>query len=207
MTKKKGASAPPFLFKRNESFMKETKELTEKNVTLRAEIYDWLESIVTAIISCILIFVFLGRIIDVDGISMVPTLNDRDKVLMSGLFYTPKQGDIIVLTKESFSEIPLVKRVIAVEGQTVDINFNTGEVSVDGTVLNEPYINEITHRQFDVVFPVTVPEGCIFVMGDNRNRSTDSRDSQVGFVDKRCVLGKVYLRIWPIRDIGIVSHG
>jgi signal peptidase I len=187
--------------------LKDSKELAEKNVTLRAEIYDWLESIVTAIISCILIFVFLGRIIDVDGISMMSTLNDKDKVLMSGLFYTPKQGDIIVLTKKSFSEIPLVKRVIALEGQTVDINFNTGEVWVDNVLLDEPYINEITHRKFDVDFPVTVPEGYIFVMGDNRNRSTDSRDSQVGFVDKRCVLGKVYLRIWPLNHIGIVSHG
>lgn len=187
--------------------MNENTESPEKSLSSRIEIYDWLESIVTAIVACILIFVFLGRIIDVEGTSMVPTLNDRDKVLMSGLFYTPRQGDIIVLTKKSFSEIPLVKRVIATEGQTVDIDFSTGEVWVDGKLLDEPYISEPTRRSFDVRFPLVVPDGYIFVMGDNRNHSTDSRDSQVGFVDKRCVLGKVYLRIWPLSAFGKVYRG
>ncbi len=186
--------------------MNENTETIDKSLKTRMEIYDWLESIVTAIIACILIFVFLGRIIDVEGTSMVPTLNDRDKVLMSGLFYTPKPGDIVVLTKKSFSEIPLVKRVIATEGMSVDINFDTGEVWVDGVLMDEPYINELTHKQFDVDFPLVVPEGCIFVMGDNRNHSTDSRDSQVGFIDKRIVLGKVYLRIWPLYNFGLVYH-
>lgn len=137
---------------------------------------------------------------------MVPTLNDRDKVLMSGLFYTPKPGDIVVLTKKSFSEIPLVKRVIATEGMSVDINFDTGEVWVDGVLQDEPYINELTHKHFDVNFPLIVPEGYVFVMGDNRNHSTDSRDSQVGFIDERIVLGKVYLRIWPLSNFGMVYH-
>ena len=181
-------------------------ETADKSLKTRIEIYDWLESIVTAIIASIMIFVFFARIIDVEGTSMVPTLNDRDKVFMSGLFYTPKQGDIIVLTKKSFSAIPLVKRIIATEGQTVDINFVTGDVKVDGKLLNEPYINETTHKHFDVQFPLTVPKGYIFVMGDNRNHSTDSRDSQVGFIDKRCVLGKVYFRIWPFSNIGKVYH-
>ncbi len=187
-------------------YLDENAEYTDKSLKTKGEVYDWLESIVTAIITCIIIFVFFGRIIDVEGTSMVPTLNDRDKVLMSNLFYEPKPGDIIVLTKKSFSSIPLVKRVIAVEGQTVDIDFDTGEVSVDGVVLDEPYISETTHRRFDVAFPLSVPEGYIFVMGDNRNHSTDSRDSQVGFIDKRCVLGKVYLRIWPLSDFGVVYH-
>src|SRR5690554_2107795 len=91
----------------------------EKLPPVRSEAYDWLQCIVTALVCSVLIFVFIGRIIGVEGISMMPTLHDRDKVIMSNLFYTPKQGDIVVLTKESFSTKPIVKRVVAVEGQTV----------------------------------------------------------------------------------------
>jgi signal peptidase I len=173
----------------------------------RTDAYDWLQCIVTALVCSILTFVFLGRIIGVEGSSMVPTFHDRDKVLMSNLFYTPKQGDIVVLTKESFSAEPIVKRVIAVEGQTVNINFETAQVWVDGILLDEPYIAEPTRSSYDVLFPLTVEEGCIFVMGDNRNRSSDSRDSRIGMVDQRCVLGKVYAVILPLSRLGLVTHG
>lgn len=178
---------------------------SNKKSSERAEIYDWLQTIVMAIVFCILVFVFLFRIVSVEGSSMVPTLNDRDKVVISRLFYTPKQGDIVVLTKKSYGDVSIVKRVIAVEGQTVDIDFDNGVVYVDGEALDEPYIAEPTKRRLDMEFPLTVEEDCVFVMGDNRNRSTDSRDSRIGQVDKRCILGRLLFRVMPLSEIGIVN--
>ena len=104
----------------------------------------------------------------------------------------------MVLREESFLEEPIVKRVIATEGQTVDIDFEAGVVYVDGEALDEPYINEPTYMEEGTEFPLTVPEGCIFVMGDNRNHSSDSRDSRLGTVDTRCVLGKAVF--WHSRE-------
>jgi len=168
----------------------------------RMEIYDWLQCIVSAIICGIFIFVFIGRTIGVDGRSMLQTLHNNDRVIMSNLFYSPKKGDIVVFQSpsESFGGTPLVKRVIAVAGQTIDINFNTGDVIVDGIVQIEPYINEITHNRLNFSGPVTVPDGYIFVMGDNRNSSSDSRDSRVGLVDTRNILGRVLLIAIPGAD-------
>ncbi len=164
--------------------------------------YDWLESIVSAIIVCILIFLFAFRVVSVDGSSMVPTLHDGEKVVISRFCTSPKRGDIVVLTKKSFMAESIVKRVIATEGQTVDIDFDAGIVTVDGVELTEPYIAELTHRDLGFRGPITGAEGCIFVMGDNRNASTDSRSSSVGQVDTRCVLGKVLFRIWPLNAVG-----
>jgi len=170
----------------------------------RMELYDWLQCIVSAIICGIFIFVFVGRTIGVDGRSMLQTLHNNDRVIMSNLFYTPKSGDIVVFQtmSDSFNGTPLVKRVIAVAGQTVDINFETGEVFIDGVVQKETYINEVTHNRIDFVGPVTVPEGFIFVLGDNRNSSSDSRDHRVGLVDTRCVLGKVLFIALPGAEKG-----
>ena len=180
----------------------------QPKTSLRGEVYDWLQCIVTALVISILVFVFVGRIIGVDGDSMNPTLLNGERVIMSNLFFTPKQGDIVVLTKESFDDDPIVKRIIATEGQTVDINFETGEVWVDGQLLDEPYIAEKTHRYYPgMTFPLTVEEGCVFVMGDNRNKSTDSRSPDLGTVDTRCILGKVYAIIYPFSEIGWVTHG
>ncbi|MBR6521236.1 MAG: signal peptidase I [Oscillospiraceae bacterium] len=172
-------------------------ENPKEKLSLRLEIYDWMQCIVAALVACVLIFTFVGRIIGVDGGSMLPTLEDGDKIIITNLYTKLEYGDIVVLTKREFSREPIVKRVIATEGQTVDINFQAGEVWVDGKLLDEPYINAATTRQLDVSFPVTIPEGCIFVMGDNRNKSTDSRASTIGFVDTRCVLGKAVNIIWP----------
>lgn len=165
-------------------------------------LYDWLQCIVAAILFGILLFVFVGRIIGVDGKSMVPTLHNYDKVIMSNLFYEPKYGDIVVLKVDDpiFSDKPLVKRIIAVGGQTIDIDFDTGDVIVDGYVLEEPYIKDLTHDREDFKGPITIPQGYVFVMGDNRNASSDSRNSHVGLVDTRQILGKVYWIILPGAD-------
>ena len=177
-------------------------ELNNEANKARMEIYDWLQCIVSAIICGIFIFVFIGRTIGVDGRSMVKTLHDNDRVIMSNLFYTPKKGDIVVFQTESdsFGGTPLVKRVIAVAGQTIDIDFQSGDVFVDGILQDEPYINEPTHNRLDFSGPKTVPEGHIFVMGDNRNSSSDSRDNRVGMVDTRNVLGKVLFIAIPGAD-------
>jgi signal peptidase I len=172
----------------------------ERRYQARSEAYDWIQSIVSALLICVLIFVFFARIISVEGPSMNPTLYDGDKLLVSDLFYTPKQGDIVILRKESFKDEPIVKRVIAVAGQTIDIDFEKGIVYVDGQALEEDYTAEPTWRSLDFVGPVTVPDGCIFVMGDNRNNSTDSRSDRIGFVDVRYVLGKAYLLLLPGAD-------
>lgn len=170
---------------------------TEKT-NARQELYDWVQCVVIALVCAILIFVFVGRVIGVDGHSMNNTLLDGERLVVSNLFYKPKQGDIVVLTKYSFMEEPIVKRVIAVEGQTIDIDFDTGMVRVDGEILQEDYIAAPTHRYYDVTFPQTVPEGCVFVMGDNRNASNDSRNSSLGMVDTRCIMGRAYMVIFPI---------
>ncbi|HBI64136.1 MAG TPA: signal peptidase I [Clostridiales bacterium] len=170
-----------------------------------SELFDWGEALLISLAAVILIFVFAVRIIGVEGTSMVPTLQDDDQLLVSNLFYTPEKGDIVILTKESFMTSPIVKRVIATEGDTIDIDFGAGTVTVNGEVLQEDYIAEPTNRSYDVDFPQTVPEGCIFVMGDNRNGSTDSRYGALGMVDTRYVIGRVLMRIYPFNKIGLVS--
>ncbi|NLM83097.1 MAG: signal peptidase I [Clostridiales bacterium] len=161
------------------------------------EFYDWIQCIVSAVIFGILVFVFVGRVMGVDGLSMLPTLHHEDKFIMSNLLYTPKQGDIVVIKTDAFGDTPIVKRVIATAGQTVDIDFEAGVVYVDGVPLDEPYTNAPTYAREDFIGPVTVPEGHIFVMGDNRNASTDSRSSLVGLVDTRRVLGRVLFILLP----------
>ena len=170
-----------------------------------SEALDWLQCIVTALIAAILIFTFIARTITVVGTSMVPTLENGNLLIVSRLFYQPKRGDIVVLRKASFMSDPIVKRVIATEGQTVDIDFSAGIVYVDGTALEEPYVNELTYEREDFTEPVTVPEGHVFVMGDNRNRSTDSRDARVGCVDTRELIGRAILRLAPLNEFGKIG--
>ena len=173
----------------------------KKAENARMELFDWLQCIVYAIIFGIFIFVFFGRTIGVDGISMLNTLHNNDRVIMSGLFYTPKNGNIVIFRSPSDDYgAPFVKRVIAVEGQTIDINFETGDVIVDGVILDEPYIYEPTHVRSQFNGPITIPAGYIFVMGDNRNNSTDSRAERVGLIDTRLVLGRVLFVIIPGSD-------
>lgn len=161
------------------------------------ELYDWVQCLVAALLCGILVFMFVGRIIGVDGSSMFPTLHHTDKIITSNLFYEPDNGDIVVLQTDSFSPDPIVKRIIATEGQTIDIDFYTGTVYVDGEALQEDYIADLTYTPEDFTGEMTVPEGCVFVMGDNRNASTDSRTASIGMVDKRCIIGKVYFILIP----------
>lgn len=189
--------------------MKKTNDRVKKpdavktETTTRGEIYDWMQSLVFALIICIIVFVFIFRIVDVSGDSMNPTLIHGDKLVVSDVFYKPKQGDIVIFRKDEYKAEALVKRVIATEGQTIEIDFDRGRVYVDGELLDEPYIAEPTRNQIDFQGPQTVPEGCVFVMGDNRNASSDSRKAEIGMVDERLIVGKVLLRVFPFDSIGV----
>lgn len=155
------------------------------------------------------LFLLVFRIIVVSGSSMKQTLVDGDYLLLlSNTFYRePQRGDIVVISKKSFDDgKPIVKRVIATEGQTVDIDFEAGIVYVDGAALEEPYINSPTHLDEGTRFPLTVAEGCIFVLGDNRGVSRDSRSPAIGQIDKREVLGKALYMILPGTDDGSVGR-
>ena len=157
----------------------------------------WMLSVV------LVLFLVFFRIIVVSGPSMKRTLLDGDYLLLySNLFYhQPQRGDVVVVSKQSYDNgKPIVKRVIATEGQTVDIDFSAGSVTVDGVELDEPYINELTFTDEGTEFPLTLGEGEIFVMGDNRNHSTDSRDTRIGAVDTRYVVGRAVALALPGPD-------
>lgn len=177
----------------------------EKPTNFKTEVFEWLECIVFSLVIVVLIFTFIFRIVGVDGLSMYPTLKDKDRVVISHLFYKPKMGDIVVITQPTVVNKPLIKRVIATGGQKVDIDFKNGIVKVDDRVLNEPYINERTTLENDVTFPVTVPQGELFVMGDNRNHSSDSRYSGIGMIKEGYILGKAIFRIYPFSSFGTLK--
>ena len=182
------------------------KEKPSAEIRARRETYDWIQSLISALLICVLVFVFVLRIMDVHGTSMFPTLSNGDKVLVSDLFYEPARGDIVVFKKASYDDNKaLVKRVIAVEGDVVNIDFERGIVYVNGEAVEEDYIDVLTTTKIDFIGPQTVPKNCLFVMGDNRNASTDSRDKRIGMVDKRLVIGKVLLMVYPFNSFGSVE--
>ena len=159
--------------------------------------YELVSVVCTAILMIMIIFTFVFRFVGVNGESMEPTLHHNDSLLVQAINGSYERGDIIISTQPNAFNEPIVKRVIATGGQTVDINFTTGEVFVDGKVIQEDYIADPTTNPEDVSFPVTVPEGCLFVMGDNRLHSTDSRSEAIGMLDERYIIGKVKFRIMP----------
>ena len=177
-------------------------------------IFDYVEIFALSVLAVLIVFTFCFRICRVDGSSMNNTLVHEEKLVTTNLFYSPKQGDIIVfhLSNDHYTK-PLVKRVIALGGQEIRINFTEGKVYVDGELLDEDYVyvrggeysvrsefqKEYIRKESDgsVWFIATVPEGKVFAMGDNRNGSTDSRSYLVGFVDEDCILGKAILRLSP----------
>ena len=166
-------------------------------------IYEWSDSLVFAIIAVFLVFAFVFRIASVEGGSMNPTLRDGDWLAVKAINTHIKRGDIVIITQPNALNEPLVKRVIAVGGDTVDINFTEGSVKINGEVIHEPFIAEPTQRQFDIAFPITVPEGCYFVMGDNRNNSIDSRSNIVGFIKYGYILGTAEARFYPLGEFRV----
>lgn len=163
---------------------------------LVATIFDWVGSLISALVVVLLLMTFLFRVIDVDGTSMESTLIDTDKVVITNLFYTPENGDVIVISHGEEYEKPLVKRVIATPGQTLKIDFEKEEVYVDGVLLDEPYIQGNTIRG-NAEIPEVIPEGKVFVMGDNRTVSLDSRYHEIGLIDVKDIIGKAQLVVIP----------
>lgn len=147
---------------------------------------------------------FFISTVEITGHSMQQTIFDGDKVVLNNQDYEPKQGDIVVIAENGTQlDTAIIKRVIAVAGQTVDIDFQTGTVYVDGVVLDESEYTEngSTTKDEGMQFPQTVPDNCVFVLGDNRNVSEDSRNPKVGMVDKHFILGKVKMVIYPLHHI------
>ena len=175
----------------------------ERKTVRGRDLYEWIQSLVGSVLVVVAIFTFGIRMLGVDGHSMLNTLQHGDRLMVvNPIFYHDyKYGDIVILRKTGvFDNEPIVKRVIATGGQTVDIDFSEGVVYVDGEALEEDYIREPTYTAEGTEFPLTVPEGSIFVMGDNRNGSSDSRDYRLGTVDTRYVIGKAAFQLFPGLD-------
>lgn len=200
----------------NELQSKQSSELPQSEAVstpqkqgLLADLYDWLEVFAVSVAAVFVLFAFVARVAVVDGDSMNHTLKHGDKLLVQELFYTPKQGDIVVCQTEFFGfGNPLVKRVIATEGQVITLDTETWTVSVDGVPLDEDYVLHIEGASmvgWSYGESYTVPEGHVFVMGDNRNGSWDSRDARIGPVDERYIVGKVVFRFAPFSSFGPVS--
>lgn len=205
--------------------MEETNENKKNSMfkDLFNDIADMAESIIFSVFIVLLIFTYLLRISDVSGPSMEPTLIEDDRVVITPLFYEPKRNDIIIVDSSKLDKL-IVKRVIGVSGDSVNIDFEKGIVSVNGTPVDEQlykpddegnspkltadhFVNTLTTQNmgaFDT-YPVNVPEGFVFVLGDNRNRSKDSKHSELGFVPEEEIVGKVIMRIYPFSHFGFVN--
>ena len=184
-------------------------EKKERKYTLAQKIFKESKDYLLILVLFMLVYILCFRVVIVVGDSMFDTLVDGDYlVLISNIFYKePQYGDIIVASKDSFRAGEcIVKRVIATEGQVVDIDFETGIVKVDGVQLQEDYIYTETKLYEGISFPLTVSEGCIFVLGDNRMDSKDSRSPEIGLIDKREILGKAIFLLLPGDDGGNVTR-
>ena len=180
-----------------------------------AELFEWIEMIILSACIVMLFFTFIARPARVDGASMENTLHNGEMLLISNLFYKPECGDVVVLQKiNSAHPAPIVKRVIATEGETIDIDFDTWDVTVTDPDEKTRILDESNYRKLatdarvtsDFDFPLTVGKGQLFVMGDNRNHSLDSRSSAIGMVDESEIIGKVLFRFFPLNKIGLLSR-
>ena len=178
----------------------DTEVQNEKQISWQETVMLYLHDVIRLLAVLMVAFILLFRIVVVSGSSMYSTLWDGDYLLVLGNLFSgePEYGDIIVASKDSFNDgEPIIKRVIATEGQTVDIDFDAGIVYVDGMALEEDYTFTPTTVQEGVAFPLVVHEGCVFAMGDNRNRSRDSRYPDIGLIDRREILGQAVYLFFP----------
>lgn len=166
--------------------------------------FDLTDSLKTSIIVVFLIFCFAFRVVGVSGSSMVPTLQNGDWLAVTSITRVLHHGDIVVVTKPWERNIPIIKRVIALPGDTLDIDFENGIVYLNGEIIDEPYISEKTSLEYNAKLPMKIPDGYVFVMGDNRNNSMDSRFSVIGCIDEDYILGVVKFRAFPFSAIQIM---
>ena len=178
----------------------EEKKQEPEKLNWKQSIVLYLHDIVYMFVVLVFVLLLVFRVVIVSGTSMNMTLLDGDYLLLlsNTIYHDPKAGDIVVVSKDSFDNgTPIVKRIIATEGQTIDIDFATGTVTVDGVILEEDYINNLTITRGGMEFPLTVEDGCVFAMGDNRMVSRDSRYPEIGQIDEREILGKAIFLMIP----------
>ncbi len=201
-----------------DNFKNSSAEKVEEVVetTWQKELFEWVKVIVIAVVIAMLLKTFVMTLAKVDGASMEPTLQNNDRMYVNKLFYTPERGDVVIIKSNKTNDKFWIKRVIAVEGDTLFIDFRTGDVYVNDEIIDEPYINEETltfgnyvnhllvQGQFTRENPLTIPEGEVFVMGDNRNHSSDSR--AIGTVAVEDVEGHAVFRFWPLDKMGSFDY-
>lgn len=181
--------------KLDDSSLKENNNAEEG--TLTDNMFDIVRAVAFALIIVAILLTFVFRLVKVDGHSMMDTLYDQDRVIVTNFLYTPENGDVVVISHGAEYDTPLIKRVIAKEGQTVRVDAAKGQVIVDNVILDEPYIKELVTTAGQAENTITVPKGMVFVMGDNRNHSADSRDPKIGLIDVNDIIGKAQYVLFP----------
>ena len=186
----------------------EEKQGKREKGSLASDRFDWAEALVYALALLVVVCAFFVRLSGVQGTSMYPTLDNGDQLLLLSFGYNePERGDIVVLMADDFMDQPLVKRVIGIGGDVIDMD-PSGTVTVNGEALYEPYINDLNGQDMylgDIQFPLTVPDGQVFVMGDNRNGSSDSRKAEVGTIPYEKIVGKAVFRLFPFNRMGRIE--
>lgn len=186
----------------------EEKQGKREKGSLASDLFDWAEALVYALALLVVVCAFFVRLSGVQGTSMYPTLDNGDQLLLLSFGYNePERGDIVVLMADDFMDKPLVKRVIGIGGDVIDMD-PSGTVTVNGEALYEPYINDLNGQDMylgDIQFPLTVPDGQVFVMGDNRNGSSDSRKAEVGTIPYEKIVGKAVFRLFPFNRMGQIE--
>ncbi len=182
-----------------ETSVREEVVTEKKSTNVLKEIFEWAQSIAIAMVLALIINQFFFAMVQVEGSSMLPTLESKERLVITKLFYTPKVKDIVVVKSEELQKY-IIKRVIAVPGDVVDYDAQTHQITINGTAIDEPYILEDAYVGGTIAYPVTVPEGHVFVMGDNRNNSNDSRN--LGMISYDDVVGRAALRITPFSKFG-----
>ncbi len=199
-TESKNVTDNAYSTERQAATMRSIIEQENQKESWRKELYEWVQAIAVAVVLALIINQFVFAMVQVSGSSMVPTLHDKERLVITKLFYTPKAKDIVVVKSHALGK-HIIKRVIAVPGDTIDINPETGDVFVNGELQNEPYIKEKLRSAGQALsYPLEVPEGYVFVMGDNRNNSQDSRS--LGLIAYEDVVGRAALRITPFSSFG-----
>ncbi len=188
-------------FEYSEEIYKEA--ATDKKISFLKEVYEWVSSIALAVFLALIINQFLFALVQVDGRSMEPTLYHGERLLVRKILYTPEQGDVVIVKSNAIQK-NIVKRIIALPGQTIDFDEDMN-VTIDGKVIDEPYIKEKQISYGNMYsFPLTIPEDCYFVMGDNRNNSSDSRT--LGLIPEDEIVGESSIRLFPFSRFGMIDQ-